>query len=521
MQSSRFLHIAILAIAAIVSGCIKNDLPLPIVIGSIVEFEVEGQVGETQIDEEKRTVTIEVADSVDLQHLRLRKLTLSNETTAPIQEGSIFSCLDSLALMLETYQQYPWMLYVKQPFTPDLQMIGQLGNTRIKDDTVRIYVSNLNVAAATKLRLAAGPATYVPDITDPANLNTITDVDVTVYGRTTRYTIVLQQIDKPFVEPTSTDPWAKFCHVSADVMTLQNCEAGIEYRLEGETDWSLSATVPVEAGFQSYKITLTDLEPGVTYEYRAVADTLVSAIATFDTDDMPMVPNLNFDSWHLDDKNQNPWASGQQAYWGTGNSGVTGFGVNRASNNTPVDDAVSGKAAKLLTYDGITMVKLAAGSIYTGDYATNMGAPLKSTKMGRGYRGRPTTLSGWYKYNPSTINTMNTSYYKGSSVLGQGDKAHIYIILINHSDPQKQWFGDEIESLKTSNAVVAYGELLISERQPKYTQFHIELEYRTYTKRPTHIILCATSSYLGNSFTGGGGSTLWIDEFELGFDYVP
>ena len=44
------------------------------------------------------------------------------------------------------------------------------------------------------------------------------------------------------------------------------------------------------------------------------------------------------------------------------------------------------------------------------------------------------------------------------------------------------------------------------------------MEYRTLTRRPTHIVICAAASYLGDYFTGGIGSTLFVDEFELVYD---
>ena len=38
------------------------------------------------------------------------------------------------------------------------------------------------------------------------------------------------------------------------------------------------------------------------------------------------------------------------------------------------------------------------------------------------------------------------------------------------------------------------------------------------TRKPTYIVISAAASYLGDYFTGGEGSTLYIDEFSLEYD---
>ena len=49
-----------------VAGCIKNDIPYPRRLGKITAFEVSGQIGGAVIDSTARTVSVEVADTVDL-----------------------------------------------------------------------------------------------------------------------------------------------------------------------------------------------------------------------------------------------------------------------------------------------------------------------------------------------------------------------------------------------------------------------------------------------------------------------
>ena len=47
----------------------------------------------------------------------------------------------------------------------------------------------------------------------------------------------------------------------------------------------------------------------------------------------------------------------------------------------------------------------------------------------------------------------------------------------------------------------------------------LPLEYNNYTTTPTHIVISAASSRLGDYFTGGAGSTMYLDDIELLYDY--
>lgn len=68
----------------------------------------------------------------------------------------------------------------------------------------------------------------------------------------------------------------------------------------------------------------------------------------------------------------------------------------------------------------------------------------------------------------------------------------------------------------TDDRVVAYGALPDSEcGNTDWKQFRIDLVYRNLTRKPTHIIIVISSSKYGDYFTGGVGSTLYLDDLEL------
>ena len=76
-----------------------------------------------------------------------------------------------------------------------------------------------------------------------------------------------------------------------------------------------------------------------------------------------------------------------------------------------------------------------------------------------------------------------------------------------------------------SSSIIAYGELSDEQasqtNMPAYERFEIDIKYRDTTRKPTYILIVASSSKYGDYFTGGEGSTLYLDELELSFDYNP
>ena len=107
------------------------------------------------------------------------------------------------------------------------------------------------------------------------------------------------------------------------------------------------------------------------------------------------------------------------------------------------------------------------------------------------------------------------------------DKCSVYIALCDWTAPfrvntKEQKFVDF-----NDKSIIAYGELDDAKYQEAkvdkngYKQFEIDIKYRDLTRKPTYILIVASASKYGDYFTGGEGSTLYIDEFELQYDYNP
>ena len=62
--------------------------------------------------------------------------------------------------------------------------------------------------------------------------------------------------------------------------------------------------------------------------------------------------------------------------------------------------------------------------------------------------------------------------------------------------------------------IIAYGKFASDQDTNGYIEFELPLEYRS-NRKPTMVVIVASSSALGDYFTGGRGSVLYLDEFEF------
>lgn len=72
--------------------------------------------------------------------------------------------------------------------------------------------------------------------------------------------------------------------------------------------------------------------------------------------------------------------------------------------------------------------------------------------------------------------------------------------------------------------IIAYGELPLEQcvsTDGQWKEFNIPLKYKTLMEQPTHIIVVCSSSKYGDYFTGGIGSTMYLDDFSLIYDGTP
>ena len=335
---------------------------------------------------------------------------------------------------------------------------------------------------------------------------------------------LLQEISfevKPVVETLTANAWARFAYLSGRWLTEDQPEGlGFQYRT-GDEEWTdVDADVTVNAEAKTFEAELHGLAAGTQYEYRAVTATFrENQPVQFTTETEQVVPNMNFDSWYQDGSVWYPDADADNFYWDTANKGSS---MAKLTPTAPEEThlAVTGegkKAAKLESmYANLGIVKVfAAGNIYTGKFGetkisiSNPGATLD---WGVPFTSRPLALKGFYDYSPKTVDQGSYNDMSGKTDIGQ-----IQIILTDWDKPFTINTQDKTFVDVNDERIIAYASMNLGQTDG-YQPFTLELEYRDRTRTPKYIVIVAAASKYGDYFTGGVGSTLYLDEFSFVYD---
>ena len=343
---------------------------------------------------------------------------------------------------------------------------------------------------------------------------------VTVDGTLNDKEHIIDIIDLPVqsVEVTtgSVNPWAMFAYVNGEYTTESAPEGlGFQYRKASETEWTdFAGEISYEG--KTFSARITGLEPETLYEFRAVSaqDVRDDSAVQFTTEAADQLPNFNFDSWYKDGKNWYANADmGDNYFWDSGNKGANT--LSEVNPTSPEETfVVSGKAVRMESK--YVILAFAGGNIYSGSFGSVSGLGA-SINFGRPYTCRPTALHGWYSYAPKAIDKVKAPY---EDLKGAMDVGKIYVALTDWSSPFNVNTNTGTFFVPDEDpAVIAYGELEIPENSNgEYKEFTIDLEYRDLERIPTHVLVVATASKYADYFTGGVGSTMYIDEFEFLFE---
>lgn len=366
--------------------------------------------------------------------------------------------------------------------------------------------------------IAYGATTAVIDMTDYiASLPTGDyNIDVTLYdtkGHVADCPMDISVISEVDADMVSVIPWAKFAIVKGKYFSTTPPEGmTFMYKKALESSWTSvpSSALDIDTASKTFEAEIGGLAPGSNYVIKAVsaADTDTREVE-FSTESAETLYNMNFDEWYQDGKVWYPYAQGANpTIWDSANKGAATF---IGSSTSPVEggDAVKGKAARMESKYAV--IAFAAGNLYAGKFGKidGVGAQLE---WGVPFESRPLALRGYYKYTSAKINRGESAYQ------GQPDKAQIQVAITDWSAPfQINTKNGEFVDF-SADYIIAHGKLESSQSHSDYVEFTIPLEYRTTSKRPTYIIVSAAASYLGDYFTGGEGSTLYLDELSFEYD---
>lgn len=550
---TRILGMLALTACILTSCAIENDIPYPIIEASIESMTVEGQRGADQntftaatINKSARTVTLYVNDGVDLSRLQILSLKTTTGAELVVDDPNVcedyskfptsgFASLDSIPLSsnthvdfsqpvtftLRTYQDYQWKVTVNQIIQRDIEIDGMTDyvidtNTR----SVIIYVdpetdrTNLNVK---KLNLGGEYGRVSPDPTLQKDYSKPSTFNVSCSWEEYSYEwTVYVYPDSGESSSSSTEAFAMTTRATVNGKIQSGKTPVVEYRKESETSWITVPSANVNVSSNTFSATLTGLSASTTYKYRINVDGSIGSEQSFTTATATPLENGSFDEWSSEAAANGtlwqPWST--SSFWDTGNRGATTIAD---SNSVPTSETCngSGKAASLETK--WVVMKLASGNIFTGSYVRTDGTN-GVLSFGREFKSFPSKLRINYKYTSATIDKIGEDALE--YLKGRPDSCHIYIALADWNQPleirtrpsERQLFD------KNDSHVIAYAEYISGNSDSQYQQKDLVLNYRYTNRTPKYILIVASASKYGDYFTGGVGSKLLVDNFELIYD---
>ena len=541
-------------LASLQSCLIDNDMSYPRTRAAFTGFEVKGQKNVT-IDENARTVSIELDELADISAVEVVSVSVTEGATCadlPLQ-GTVLDLTHPKKFVLSIYQDYEWTVSASQNIERYVRCDNQAGDAsfNVKDRDVTVYVSDvqdLSSVNITDMKLEAEGSEVISttgyelenwemvektrECSFPMQLNCLLQRRFTVLDRGEEIVWTMSVVRKKVdLSVSSVNAWCYHADVEASYSGTGT--PYIEYRQQGAEQWTriddisvdglvITASIP---GGDTADETAERLAAGTAYEVRVCTEDAQSSPVAFTTGTPDQIENMGFDQWwNSKEDNSGSWypnASSSVKIWDTANGG-TGFlgGTNPTQPEysfLATSDPDNTAAAKL---QSMKVGKFAAGNLYTGEFLKvsaggGLGALLN---WGTPFTARPRALKGYYSYSPVEIGEADPPY---ESLKGQMDKCQLLVILTDMDDPfmVDTALGKFFDQTPANKDIIAYAKYESDEDTGgQYREFNLELEYWRPDATPKYAIVISCASYLGNYFTGGVGSVMYVDEFEFIYD---
>ncbi|HIZ26257.1 MAG TPA: PCMD domain-containing protein [Candidatus Barnesiella merdipullorum] len=343
---------------------------------------------------------------------------------------------------------------------------------------------------------------------------TINAIDAAGKDNTATLSLVVSDAIVVTEEAERSSIWARRATLLGSVVKETSEPLSFQFREAGTDSWT---SVPASRSGMTLSAQLTDLTPGTTYEYQAMAGTQASVkTATFTTEAATALPNSSFENWQtLSSSAMVMYGPGEEMFWDSGNHGSATLNKNVTSPDETYKH--SGRYSVKLQSQFVGVLsfgKFAAGNLFAGQYLRTDGTD-GVLSFGRPFTSRPSKLKGYIKYTPGTVDYSSTS----DLPTGATDIGNIYIAIGDWSEPIEIRTKDKKLFDKNDEKIIAYGEKELTSitqgADGGLLEFEIPLDYRSLDRIPSYIVIVASASKYGDYFTGSTGSTMWIDDLEL------
>jgi len=522
----RILNIALSFCALCLVSCLEDDMAKPRTLAEFTQMSVEN--GTVTIDRDSRIVSIELDELGDLSQVRITSFSLNDK--AYFTDGVLPDVLDLTVpykVTLAMYYDFEWTISASQNVSRYVKCANQVGSAffdverreahiyvsksqRLRDlviSDMKLELEGARILSTTGIEVEAGESV---EKTRPCSFPMQLDCTVkrtflvkTRGGDEVVWSLTAIPKDVP-AQITAIAPWCWSADVKA---TFDGTSAApvVKYKPKTASDWSEVSSDKVTVDGINVNASIEGLEQGTEYEVKLVFNGRELPQQTFVTGVPEQLYNLNFDDW-ADDKT--PYTSGYEGIWDTANPGTSMLNIAPTVQET--EDVVSGSAVRM---QSVYKMKFAAGNIYVGKFNSVDFSSLGATLFwGYEFDAMPSAMKGYYKYSPKNIDYAAPAY---ESLRGKPDKCQIQIFLTDWDDRFLINTGaNQFVDVYNDPHIIAFGRLESDETVTEYKEFTIPLEYRSFRK-PKYIVVSCCASSLGDYFTGGVGSTLLVDEFEL------
>ena len=548
------LLIYIVLAIGVLSGCIWNDLPYPVVVPNVTSVIVD-EAEKIDIDYSKRVITIYLPETQDIRTVAIRSVQVDQEIAhVPEELSGVHDLTNPLRFTITTYQDYEWTIVGVRNVTRYFTVQGQVGASVIDEVNHRVLASvgkdeDIENITVTSLKLGAeGKTTYSIPMEEMKDFSAGIYVDVTEFDYTETWTIFVEETDAS-VEVQKVNAWANMAYVTS--IGVAGVENGFQFREMGSSEWIDVPAEDITSDGGSFVAHIKGLKPETEYEVVAVCEGESSPIVSFFTESATPVPNGSFEYASLVSgasyyKFYDPdcgFEDGSYMFWGSGN-GEGSEGVNGSASMGIVityidkDEKVDGQQSVRAQTSQLVGI-LAAGNLFTGQFAGLVETSGGKVNFGRPWTTRPVALKLYCKYETGKVDILGNLPPGISLSKDDHDRAEVKFALgtwdyrkyggnpaspIHVNTTDSETFVD----FKTDESTIAYGNLVIyndgyvlndeekvGSATSEWVEYTIPLNYRDKETAPTHIVISCAASRYGDYFTGCSSSKLWIDAVEL------
>ena len=369
----KHLRHILIGILLLLTSCIENSIPYPVVTLQILGVEGEGfTCSPEDINTQERIVTLHLDEQTDISNVKIDKISVTENARSSKPLSGTFDLRTPLYLTLSFYQDYEWTIVADQQIERYFEVESQIGAAEIDVDqlTAKAYVpegTDLSDLKVTRLKL--GPAditTMTPPIDELTSFESVRYVYVAYHDFEEKWSLYVEATDTK-VRFTQVDAWSGVIWAYAEGNSAD--ELGFRYRKTGDEAWTEVDKKQINISGGAFDTCITGLTPETQYEVVAYSGSNETEVASVTTEAAPQLPNGGFEEWETIDKVVYPYLADGIHFWNSGNKGASIGNATPTDKTTDVRPGTSGIYAAQLSSKLAGLVgvyKLAAGNLFTG-----------------------------------------------------------------------------------------------------------------------------------------------------------